>query len=753
MSALSSKFLFPAALFFLLFCACAETDDSADGGVESDGPRFDGALCKPGQDTDNDTIPDDIEGCGKDTDGDQVPDYMDTDSDGDGVRDDVEVGSNPNKPRDSDGDGIPDFQDTDSDGDGVNDGDEDLNGDGKVGCCLDKCGEQRTGCPTVKSGACGLGQTCSAGACSPRPHWLCSNGESDPTSKRTFSEAKKDDGSLPTFVCHKAGELSPKGLKPVQIRSNKSGAWRVALEKKATYGELTIKAATAVEAAAAFDLAGKDEQVAGFIISMTAPSSSDVSQIVGDLAAKVATLSGLSNSSLVASGAKKTSLDGFPTVVSTRINLAASKSMTASSLRNALIPHLLGKQVSSTPAATGTTGTAFHMRFSTLLRDKTDKRLLIMGAVAPLGLVNNLYKPTFMHMEDISNGTALADPSNSAMVECDPFNLGNDPVADIIWVVDESGSMSDNRKDIVNNASDFFKRAQTAGLDFRMGVAGMAPPSEAGKDVGKFCSKSSSSSSHDGGTDRFLQSSELTTFKACIKNPPYYDGSFEYGLAHIYEAVKTHLPRAPSASKDSTKIRSEAQLVIIIATDEAPNELKNYQSYKGKYGMLGSADYAINNCSTNKQSKVTTYLKDWLTLLTGQHPSWKTEAAATVHLIAGVCKKKCGAYGPEYPRGYLDLVKATGGQWGDICQKNLGATLQTMIDAIIGAASPAKLQYVPISTSIAVAIDKTSIPRSRIKGYYYYGAANTLVFLNTPFAKGALTVASYRRWTKQVTVK
>ena len=741
------SFLFP-----LLLIGCAELESSPDAGL-ADGPRFDAVTCQKGQDADGDTIPDDLEGCGKDTDGDQLPDYLDPDSDGDGIRDDVEVGSDPRAPRDSDGDKTPDFQDTDSDGDGVNDGDEDLNGDGKVGCCLDTCGEVRKGCPTVASTACGAGQTCSAGACSPRPHWLCSNGESDPTAKRTFTEAKKDDGSLPTYVCHKAGELAPKGLKPIQIRASTSGAWRVALEKNSSYGEIAIKAAATAEAGATFDLTGTDQQVAGFVLSLPAPASTDVSQVVGDLAAKIASLTGLSSSALVASGSKKTSLDGFPTVVSTRINLATSKAMTVSALRDALLPLLLGKQVSQLPTDFGKAGAAFHLRFSTLLRDQKDKRLLIMGAVAPLDMVNNLYKPTFMHMEDLSNGTGLTEPSNNAMVECDPFNLGNDPVADIIWVVDESGSMDDNRKDIVNNASDFFKRAQSGGLDFRMGVAGMAPPSSSSVKGGKFCSKTSFSSDHDGGTDRFLEPSEIDIFKGCIKNPPYYDGAFEYGLAHTYEAVKIHLPRVAAASKDSTKIRKEAQLVVIIVSDEAPNELKVNQGYKGKYGMLTTADYSIANCTTSKQSKIDTYLADWKTLLTGQHATWKTDAAATVHLISGVCQKKCGSYGPEYPRGYIDLVKATGGQWADICQKDLGASLQTMIDAIIGASSPAKLQYVPISASIAVAVDRTDIPRSRIKGYYYYGASNTLVFLNTPFKKGDLAVASYRRWTKQVTVK
>ena len=116
-----------------------------------------------GADADGDKIPDQKEGCNppRDTDGDKVPDYADTDADGDGIPDSVEGAG------DSDGDKRPDFQDSDSDGDGIKDGDEDLNGDGKLGCCLSTCGEKRKGCPPVAANACGIGQKCAGGKCTP----------------------------------------------------------------------------------------------------------------------------------------------------------------------------------------------------------------------------------------------------------------------------------------------------------------------------------------------------------------------------------------------------------------------------------------------------------------------------------------------------------------------------------------------------------------------------------------------------------
>jgi hypothetical protein len=70
-------------------------------------------------DSDNDGIPDTIEGTG-DADQDGIPNYLDLDSDGDGIEDRIEYTGDPEFD-DVDHDGIPNFLDLDSDGDGIED--------------------------------------------------------------------------------------------------------------------------------------------------------------------------------------------------------------------------------------------------------------------------------------------------------------------------------------------------------------------------------------------------------------------------------------------------------------------------------------------------------------------------------------------------------------------------------------------------------------------------------------------------------
>jgi hypothetical protein len=740
-----------ALLASLLVLGC--NGGSVKSGIDGGSNRRDGFLpgsdsiqaadCIAGQDYDKDGIPDDVEGCGSppvDSDLDGVPDFMDIDSDNDGVADRVEGSI------DSDGDGKPDFQDSDSDNDGVKDGDEDLNGDGELGCCLSTCGEARVDCPVVGPNECGPGQTCENGNCTPPVAFLCANGETDPAKKTTFDQTPDD--KLPTFICHKPGEDGSGGLKPIDFHVSGAGNWKFALEQGTLYGDIAFTASDPYEAAAAFGYTAANQGVSGFIISKPVSAGSDVTTVASDIAASIIkSLPGKSRINIVSSGSPTTSHDGFATVIGTRIAITMSSNTRPPTIRNALYDIVLGHKPTIAPKDDyGAKERAHTLLFQTLLRK--DDRVIVVGGVAADSMLNNAKQATGILLDDISNGTALALASDSDTVECDPFILDRTPVADIIWVVDDSGSMSDNRADVVRNADDFFARAVASGLDFRLAVTGVKRPGS-GITVGKFCSSSTTDKYDDGGADRFLKPNERSIFKSCVDNPPYYESGSEYSLAHGYEAIVRHLPRR---ANDPSKIRPDATLAVIFATDETPTEMKGGHGYLGKSGFLSSADY--RQCAlTSKKSQLDTFIQPWLELVTGKHPTHGTSAKAIVHLIGGLCNSNGCTSTPQIAHGILDLVNQTGGISADICQSNLGASLQAIIDTIIGASSPAKLQYVPISASLAVAIDQQEIARSREKGFDYSPASNTLVFINVPISKGTQVVASYRRYVKQAGIE
>ena len=740
------------------YCTSCEGDGGPSG---YDATKGDGAtwldigsqVCTdPKGDLDGDGISNGVEGCvsGRDSDQDKIPDWKDTDSDNDGIPDKVE------KSGDTDKDGQPDYVDTDSDNDKLGDKDEDHNGDGLLGCCITSCNKpdltwQKKNCSLTKDG-CGDGQQCVSGTCTPHFAFKCSNGETSPLKKDTFGDGKYDN-ERGTFICRDATSSSPQGRQPVQTRDDSTGDWRLALRPNAKYGVVKISGAGAKLAAAIVDHTTSSEEVAGFVVSRD--STKGLQQ---ELASRISAIqsAGLGTVTLRSSGLQGKTHDGFDLVSSTVLDIKTSGSA-ISDLRNAVVAALLGKNLSdlsNLSSAFGSTATDITVRLATVKRfafkkdkngkpvldsagypgdsgDKSKWRLVVIGAVASKVNYINPAKVTGFIVDDLSNGTALAVAKKEVKNECGVGTITKLPEADIIWVMDESGSMSGERQDIANNANNLFSRALASGLDFRMGVTNVCSPTGSYKAaVGKFCSKISTSTSDMGGTDRFLLPTEQSIFSSCIKNPPGYEGGSEYGLVNAEAAVKNHLPRAVSSP---SKVRKTASLVVILVTDEYPESLA---------ATIGYSNSKVCSLPAATQVAVDQALQKYVDLFSGKT---NTEARTSFFAIAGVCNGSCSAY---VAHGYRELAQKLGGTVSDVCQTYLGNSMQVIIDSIIGDASPIKLVRVPISSSLAVVMDAVVVKRSRTNGFSYRESNNSLVFINVKYQKGSEVVAAYKSWAE-----
>jgi len=721
-------------LFSLVACDPQVTPgpNFGDGGVGVPDAR---GPCVLSADDDGDCLTNAQEGCELtvllDTDNDGTPDYLDLDSDGDGLWDGLEVGDNCSDPRDTDGDGVPDHRDTDSDGDGMSDGNEDRDGDGVIGSCTTPC--------SLPS-HCDVGANCSlpldgasTGTC---VSMECSEGETDPHNPDTDGDGTPDSAEE-TFVCSPQSDDNPNGLLPIKYVDSadldSTANWRLAMGQFAVELQPEILTPLALDGAYGFDMAEPNAEVAGFLVSRFSGAVTATNESIN-------LITGLQSNPIVASvtsrssGNATTTLDGHDTVLGMTLEITTTSAMSVTALRAALLPTMLARAPATvvTPATAwiGQPDTVFALRVQTIRRT-TEQQTLFVGGLARLVHYDDRTRATGFHLDDFSNGTGVAEAGNGEAIECEPYVGAQEAKADIIWVVDESGSVNDDRQRITDNASVFFDKAIAAGLDFRIGVTDMNDTGPGGQ-VGIFATR------QVGGTgDRWLLPGEQALFEANIldpSGPDAGDGGSEHGLTQGRNALARHLPRSNS---DPQMVREDAKLVVIYVTDEKPDEIENA-------GLLGGGNVQP---TPTVQAMIDAFMGTYITDFTNEN--------ATAHLIAEplpFTATTCSSGGAEHAYGYYTLVNQTSGQAGSICQPDLGPVLDAIIDDIIGAASPIILPNIPISASITVARDGVAVPRSRETGWDYRASSNSIVFFNMPYnpADPSEIVVAYRRWQDQV---
>ncbi len=737
--------LLTALLALVLATACgpvSSQDNRNDSGVQNNNNSLppDAEVnpeCDEAADNDGDGISNGDEGCryNRDSDGDQVPDYQDLDSDNDGLPDSVEAGdSNPSTPpRDADGDGIPDYLDRDSDNDGVADGDEDRNGDGQLGDCT-------TVCDPATPTTCGADQHCNAtrGLCVDD---ACLGGETDPLSGDTDGDGTPD-GQEPTFICNARSESNPLGRKPVQYKLHSTGAFQVALEQAAQYNEVNISGGNGNEAAAVWDLVDPDHWTSGWALRRTLQGGSveeESTQAIQDIMA----IPGV-QVDVLSSGNSIVSHEQYETVVSTVLAVQLPSTDLAA-LRNQILGALTGQplsNISPLPAAMGHAGTEFIISFATQMKAQD---AVVMGAVAVRGDYEGGAHVGY-HVDDNAGGTGLAETSADVENECE-FYEADFTVTDIVWVIDESGSMDADQDKVIAATDTFVDLANQYGLSWRNCVVDMTegyPTCCTGDGV-------------SGGT--FLDSTDVATFKTCVQQPNgSHDPSTgsEYGLTQMQDTLNGMLPRADTPST----IRPGASLVVFFLTDEPAQELKDDSSCEVGEPPL-DPDYS--DCISMPPLPAHCYdpfynaacdamLQPYLSLL-------QQESAQAHGILVPASAPDCSDQGAR-SRGYEDLINMVGGQVGSICQDNFTASMTLIVQDIAGGSSQIVLQHVPITVSIAVAIERKDgqgsstfepIERSRTQGFDYRASANRVVLINQPMDYPPYqVVVSYSRWVTGV---
>jgi hypothetical protein len=527
-------------------------------------------------------------------------------------------------------------------------------------------------------------------------------------------------------VCTPQSASNPLGRKTLQFYVHPAVDVQIATEAGAALGDAGPSTPGAHEAAVTFDQLQANDGSAGFLLTRD-PATGGVRAEAYDLLSRLTAMSSVSAVETLSPGSPATSHDGYDMVVSITAVLQTSATTNLSAARNAVLAALFGRPQGdfTLPGAAGPTANRFVVSLAVQWRAPVGW-VAVIGAVAREADYDAGGATTF-RVKDAGGGTGLAEASATTATVCFRYDQTRLPMADIIWVLDETGSMTQKLQEIATESVGFFNTAAAYHLDFRMGVVNVEPSNN-----GVFCTGAGQSADH------FLGPSDLTAFQACVEEPwgaGAQAGGFEFGITQGENALSGHLPRGSGPDQ----VRPDATLAIIYVSDERAQELKD------DCGATGAG--LVNVDPTCLQ----TVIGPTVALLEPDHPVRPGRAYALVQPPPQGCT---GSFS-EVGQGYTDVVSAVGGQTHAICPTDLGPFMDAMLQDIIAAAAPTKLPHRPIGASLAVAkLDRSVSPpvsqplaRSSTDGFDYRPSSNGVVFLNQDFSQLPYEmVIAYEHW-------
>ncbi|EAR10576.1 hypothetical protein [Reinekea blandensis] len=254
-------------------------------------------------------------------------------------------------------------------------------------------------------------------------------------------------------------------------------------------------------------------------------------------------------------------------------------------------------------------------------------------------------------------------------------------LADFLFVIDNSGSMGDEQTAISQVATDFQNTIQNSGLDYRIATV-----------------TTDSSTLQDNNSDGGITTS-LEEFENDVQ-PGTGGSGTESGIYHAEQALLSVAEGDASdgslALETNPMPRTNASMNIIMMSDEP----EQYYSYAG-------SEFDIDN-------------------------NLFVDRGYVVHAIVEPDTEYYDANGK-----YSDLAGKTGGLEGDI--NNLNSFSQMIIDISIiagGTTSSFELAHNPVSETVTVKMDGSTVPRSQNNGWDIPFGSNKIVFFGTYVPEG-----------------
>ena len=281
----------------------------------------------------------------------------------------------------------------------------------------------------------------------------------------------------------------------------------------------------------------------------------------------------------------------------------------------------------------------------------------------------------------------LANPPRVDSIQVDELRQ-SDGIVDILWVVDDSGSMTNERRTLVGNFDRFVQELLALKVDFQMGVTSIVSV-----DGGRLR-----------GTTRVLTNLTPNARRVFEANTtfPNSRSRWEQGLRMTQLALSS--PNIDPGQPNAGFIRPNAALAIIVVTNEDDSSFGTTDYYARVFkGLKGKGNENLVSFS----------------VIGGTIPNGCVPPGET------------GLYGSTANPAirYAEVATKMGGIIGSICDASFEQTLIRIAQALNTLKRVFPLTLRPIVNSITVTVGGVTIPQDPVNGWQYRADTNSIVFL------------------------
>lgn len=296
---------------------------------------------------------------------------------------------------------------------------------------------------------------------------------------------------------------------------------------------------------------------------------------------------------------------------------------------------------------------------------------------------------------------------------------------DILWVIDNSGSMANSQQNLATNFQSFINRFAGLGYDFHMGVISTDAY------LAYHYNQNSRSKLKDGGSTHsgifVMDQNTPNLSQVFVTNVKL--GTSGNGDERAFSSFEHALGNPLNAGFR----RPGAFLSIIIVSDEEDFSHYDWQNGTNSYSFTESYSNVF------PLSRFTNYLD---TLTNSTPGGVRNYSVSTISILDQACLNQLNDSAQKIGTRYKQLADLTQGSKGSLCG-DFGSTLTTISDKVIELSTVFKLDREPYPQSIVITVNGVSIPASQTNGWTYDPATWSISFHGPAVPPAAADVRIY----------